>query len=103
LFLQRIIAIALLVERASSGIRDLSIESVVQQLGAHDWRVGARLTAESNLVRLGGLHHRHRADLDLVFVSQRIPPPSFIVVLLVATFLLTVWQARWSYFSWRRS
>jgi len=29
---------------------------------------------------------------------KRIPPPSFIVVLLVATFLLTVWQARWSYF-----
>ncbi len=29
---------------------------------------------------------------------KRTAPPSFILVLVVATFLLTIWQARWSYF-----
>ena len=29
---------------------------------------------------------------------KRVAPPNFILALLVATFLLTVWQARWSYF-----
>src|SRR5947208_16089517 len=31
-------------------------------------------------------------------LRKRIAPPGFIALLLVATFLLTLWQARWSYF-----
>src|SRR5262249_52048603 len=31
-------------------------------------------------------------------LRKRTAPPTFILVLLVATFLLTTWQARWSYF-----
>ena len=31
-------------------------------------------------------------------VRKRVAPPAFVLVLLVATFLLTVWQTRWSYF-----
>src|SRR5947207_9631224 len=31
-------------------------------------------------------------------LRKRIAPPGFIALLLVATFLLTIWQARWSYF-----
>ena len=31
-------------------------------------------------------------------VRRRSAPPGFVLVLLVATFLLTMWQARWSYF-----
>ena len=31
-------------------------------------------------------------------IRKRVPLPRFILALLVATFLLTVWQARWSYF-----
>ena len=31
-------------------------------------------------------------------LRKRVAPPGFITLLLVATFLLTIWQARWSYF-----
>jgi hypothetical protein len=31
-------------------------------------------------------------------IRKRSAPPVFVIVLLVATFVLTVWQARWSYF-----
>ncbi|MDP9185931.1 MAG: hypothetical protein M3O72_01060, partial [Verrucomicrobiota bacterium] len=31
-------------------------------------------------------------------IRRRTAPPGFILVLFVATFLLTIWQARWSYF-----
>ena len=31
-------------------------------------------------------------------IRKRAAPPTFVSVLLVATFLLTIWQARWSYF-----
>src|SRR5205085_11375838 len=31
-------------------------------------------------------------------IRKRAAPPTFVLVLLVATFVLTVWQARWSYF-----
>jgi len=31
-------------------------------------------------------------------LRKRVAPPGFIALLLVATFLLTIWQARWSYF-----
>ena len=33
-----------------------------------------------------------------IALRKKIAPPSFVLVLLVATFLLTIWQARWAYF-----
>ena len=90
---------------ARSVVRDPSVHRSFEKLGEHHWGTRARFTDESSLVELVRVSAVVHADFDLDEHSERgetARPGELralpIYVLLVATYFLTVWQARWGYF-----
>ena len=99
-----IIAIAFAIERRVPSFAIFQSNGHFEKLGEHHRRTRARFTDESSLVELVRISAVGRTGLDLdehENAERRRAPDGRalpIYVLLVATYFLTVWQARWGYF-----
>ena len=98
-----VILIALLIERRIPVILHLVFGLPVPKLGAHNWGNGIYLAGESDLVALVRLFVLPTPFLIWLSViktrhQSNEVTPTFVLALFVATYLLTIWQARWGYF-----
>ena len=99
-----IIAIAFAIERRVPSVAILQSTQSFEKLGEHHRGTRARFTDESSLVELVRVSVVRRAGFDLDEHSERRETARTglralpVYVLLIATYFLTIWQARWGYF-----